>query len=50
VVWNSSNKLVEMLRILIESNSNINHKDINKRTPLHHCSLSGNSRAIPILC
>jgi ankyrin repeat protein len=38
------------LRILIENKSNINHKDINKRTPLHHVSLCGNSRPIPILC
>lgn len=36
--------------MLLENGSKINHKDINNRTPLHHSSLTGHSRSIPILC
>jgi ankyrin repeat protein len=48
-VWNSASNQVDLLRTLLDFNSNPNVLDEDLRTPLHHASEGGRTRAIPIL-
>jgi ankyrin repeat protein len=48
-VWNSSANQVDLLRTLLDFNSNPNAIDDDQRTPVHDASEGGRTRAIPIL-
>ena len=48
-VWNSSQRQVDIIRTVIENKGDVNFLDEEGKTPLHHASEGGRSRAIPIL-
>lgn len=48
-VFNTNAKLIDITRVLIEKKANLNHKDVEGKTALHHACQSSKSRIIPVL-
>lgn len=48
-VWNSSQNQVNLLRTLLDFRGNPLSLDEDLKTPVHHASEGGKTRAIPIL-
>ena len=48
-IFNGTDEQINIIRVLVENGSKINHQDATGRTPLHYASELGKTRCIPFL-
>jgi ankyrin repeat protein len=49
-IWNDADEQVKIVKTCIDAGMDVNAKDNKGRTSLHHASIGGKARIIPLLC